>query len=159
MQLTTQPGMTCDELKRAIVVSSTYLTSDMERRDETAAFQSRTDGTKASTGLDNNQCPYCLIPNHRWQEYRSYPNGKTRAERPPGMSTVRKFPSPQQDVKSNGREDISRLLMAMNVVVEDERILEQYREVSMFTSADSHTDCLRSKCPHDSLERGSQEHA
>ena len=30
--------------------------------------------------------------------------------------------------------------MAMNVVVEDERIFEKYREVSMFTSADSHTE-------------------
>ena len=30
--------------------------------------------------------------------------------------------------------------MAMNVVVEDERILEKYREVSMFTPADSHTE-------------------
>ena len=30
--------------------------------------------------------------------------------------------------------------MAMNVVVKDERLLENYREVSMFTSADSNTE-------------------
>ena len=30
--------------------------------------------------------------------------------------------------------------MAMNVVVEDERILKKYPELSMFTSADGHTE-------------------
>ena len=30
--------------------------------------------------------------------------------------------------------------MAMNVVVKDERLLENYREVSMFTSDDSNTE-------------------
>ena len=68
IQLTTQPGMTYDELKRAVAASSTYLTSDMEGRDEDAALQSRTDGTKAGTGLDRNQCGYRLKRNHRWRE-------------------------------------------------------------------------------------------
>ena len=90
IQLTTQPGITYDELKRA-VVASTYLTSDMERRDEAVAFQSRTDGTKAGTGLDSNQCAYCLKRNHRCRECRSNLNGKPPAERPPGMSPARKL--------------------------------------------------------------------
>ena len=88
IQLTTQPGITYDELKRA-VVASTYLTSDMDRRDEAVAFQSRTDCTKAGTGLDSNQFAYCLKRNHRGRECRSYLNGKPPAERPPGMSPSR----------------------------------------------------------------------
>ena len=38
--------MTYDELKQALV-ASTFLTSDMEHRDEAVAFESRTDCTKA----------------------------------------------------------------------------------------------------------------
>ena len=37
IQLTTQPGVTCEELKLVVIASSTYLTSDMERRDEAVA--------------------------------------------------------------------------------------------------------------------------
>lgn len=35
---TTQPGMTQGELKRAVIASSIYLMSDIERRDEAVAF-------------------------------------------------------------------------------------------------------------------------
>ena len=76
IQLTTQPGMTYDELKRAVAASSTYLTSDMERRDEAVAFQSRTGGTKAVTGLDSNQCAYYVKRGHRWRECQTYLSGK-----------------------------------------------------------------------------------
>ena len=95
IQLTTKPGMTYDELKQGdVVASSTYLTSDIERRDEAVVFQPRTDGTKAGTGLDSNQCEYCLKRNHTWRECRSYINGKPPAGRPPGMSPARKFSPP-----------------------------------------------------------------
>ena len=70
IQLTTQPGMAYDELERAVVASSTDLTSDVERLDIPVAFQSRTDGTKVSTGLDSNQCTFCLKRNNRWWECR-----------------------------------------------------------------------------------------
>ena len=43
IQLTTQPSMTYDELKRAVIASSTYLASDVERRGEAVAFQSKID--------------------------------------------------------------------------------------------------------------------
>ena len=50
--------------------------------------------------------------------------------------------------------------MAMNVIVDDEQIIEKYREISMFTLADSHRGCdylwLGSECPHDCLERGTR---
>ena len=109
--------MTYDEFKPAVVASSTYLTSDMERRDEAVALQSRIDVTKGGTGLDSNQCAYCLKRNNRWRESRSYLNGKLPAERPPGMSPTRKFPPPPKTGRSNNkRKDGPRAFMAMKAV-------------------------------------------
>lgn len=42
-----QPGLACDELKRAAIAPSIFYTCDMEYRDEAVAFQSRADGTNA----------------------------------------------------------------------------------------------------------------
>lgn len=44
-----------DEPIQAVIASSTYLTYDRQCRDEAIAFRSRTDGTKAGTGLDSIQ--------------------------------------------------------------------------------------------------------
>ena len=140
IQLTTQPGMTYDELKRAVVASSTYLTSDFERRDEAVAFQSRTDGNKAGMGLDRNQCAYCLKRNHRWRECRSYLSGKPPAKRPPGMNRARKFPPPPRNDSSTERKDQAKSFMVMNVSLEDEQVIKSCNEVSMYTSADSRTE-------------------
>ena len=57
VQLTTQPGMTYEELKSAIKASSSYLTSELERRQEAMAFQA-TDSHRSASKLDSNQCAY-----------------------------------------------------------------------------------------------------
>lgn len=82
---------------RYVVMSSTCLTSDFERCDESVAFQSRTDGTKAGMRLDDNQCAYCLKRNHRWRDCRLYLSGKRLAKRPPGMNPARTFPPPPRN--------------------------------------------------------------
>ena len=134
--------MTYDELKRAVVASSAYLTPDMERRDEAVAFQLRTDGNETDLGLDSNQCAYCLQRNHRWRECRSYLNGKSPAKRPPGMSPARAFPPPPQNGRSNGRRDRPRAFMTMNAVVEDERAVA----LCTSTSSDAEISILCDSC-------------
>ena len=67
-------------VKTGVVASPTYLTSDMERRDEAVSSQSRTEGTKPGTGLDINQCAHYLKRNNRWRECRSHLNGKPPVE-------------------------------------------------------------------------------
>ena len=145
------------------MASSTYLTSDMEHRDEAVAFQSRTDVTEAGTELDSNLCAYCLKRSDKWRECRSYVNGKPSTERPPGIRSTRKFP-PLQNGGSNqekrstkgthGHECGSRRRVKsrntwknidFNVGRQSRRGLESLR--------------LGIECSHDSLERGSQEHA
>lgn len=56
IQPTTPPGVAYGELNRVVVASSTHITSGMERCDRAVASQSRSDGKKAGTGLDSNQC-------------------------------------------------------------------------------------------------------
>lgn len=55
IQLTTMPVVTYNELKRAVMASLTYLTPDIERRDDAVALPSRINAANAGTGLDRNQ--------------------------------------------------------------------------------------------------------
>ena len=115
VQLTTQPGMTYEELKRAIKASSSYLTSELERRQEAMAFQA-TDSHRSAPKLDSNQCAYCLKRNHRWRQCRRYISGKPPAKRPAGMAPPRNFPPPEN---AHGDTKDGRAFMAFTVSTEE----------------------------------------
>lgn len=104
----------------------------MERRDGVVVVQSKTDGTKAGTELDSNKRAYFLK-----RECQSNLNGKPPVKRPLEMNPARKFLSPLRSSRGCGRNDRPKALMAFNLVVENERSLDRYREVSMFMSTDS----------------------
>ena len=124
--------MTYDELKRAVIASSTYLTSDVQRRGKAVAFQSKIDN-KVSTGLGSSQCAYCLMQKHGWCECHSCLIGETPAERLLGMGSARKLPPPPSNTRSKGKRDGRGAFTAMKVAIEDKSCEETY----MFTSTSS----------------------
>lgn len=58
------------------------------------------------------------------------------------MNPVRMFLPPPCNGRRNCRKDRVRVFTAMNVVLEDKRVIGRCKEVSMYTSADSRTDVL-----------------
>ena len=141
--------MDYDGLKRAVIYSSTYLSTDHERRTESMAlhanqgkFSNSRKESKTGTGLERNQCAYCLKKNPRWRECRSYLTRK-----PPGMAAARNFPLPPKATPQNGGYDQgggSKAFLTMNAMATDWEVPSGLGDDAMVTSPQDADKDLRS---------------
>ncbi|CAM9449163.1 unnamed protein product [Choristocarpus tenellus] len=107
-QLITRSDISYEERKRAIISSTTYLHSGQDGHDGVLAMHGNVRNGhawkargSAGSGLNPNQCAYCLKMNHQRRKCHSYLNGEPPATRPPGMAPARTFLPPPTGGSSN----------------------------------------------------------